>query len=104
MYQATTPKHTFKLPIETDICTVIRVSYKQDDKMIIKKKQDGKQSDGMTLDGYNVIIKLSQEETLMFSTKKPVTVQIRAKTEDGDVYSSQQWNLGIDENQDKEIL
>ena len=60
--QATTPIHTFKLPMDTSECDKIEVAYKQGYKKICIEKDD----DEMTLDGNNVIIMLTQEQSLRF--------------------------------------
>lgn len=50
MYRATTPTHTFTLPIETSTCSEILVSYKQGSVTINKHYQDSTLPEGMSLD------------------------------------------------------
>lgn len=104
MYRATTPTHTYKLPIQTSDCKIIKVIYKQGETKIIKYYMDNIEADGMTLDGDKVIIKLTQEETLMFNAKEPVRAQIRVLTNDDDAFASRRFRIAVNETQDEEIL
>ena len=104
MYQATTPNHTYKLPIATSSCKTIQVSYKQGDKQLIWQSDGADLPDGMTFDGNKVIIRLTQEQTLGFNTKAPVTSQVRALTDDDDAFISRKFRISVKEAQNKEIL
>ena len=104
MYRATTPTHTYKLPIQTSECRIIKVIYKQGAATLSKCYRDSTVPDGMTLDGNKVIIKLTQQETLMFNAKDPVRSQVRVLTEDGDVLASRRFKITVNETQDEEIL
>lgn len=104
MDRATTPTHTFKLPVDTATCDIIRVVYKQGSTKLIKEKTPSDLPDGMTLNGYNVVIKLTQEETLMFDSKNMVRVQVRVKKTTGEVFDSQKWAIQVDDGLDEEIL
>ena len=104
MYRATTPTHTYKLPIQTSDCKIIKVIYKQGETKVIKYYMDNIEADGMTLDGDKVIIKLTQEETLMFNAKEPVRAQIRVLTNDDDAFASRRFRIAVNETQDEEIL
>lgn len=104
MYRATTPTHTFKLPIEADTCSIIRVTYKQGQNKLKKEKNSGETSDGMTIDGRNVTVVLTQEETLQFEEGKTVTIQLRALTNAGAAFQSQKWRLPVEGALDEEVL
>lgn len=104
MYRATTPTHTYKLPIQTSDCKIIKVIYKQGETKIVKYYMGNTEADGMTLDGDKVIIKLTQEETLMFNAKEPVSAQIRVLTNDDDAFASRRFRIAVNETQDEEIL
>lgn len=103
MYRATTPTHTFKLPIETNTCSEILVSYKQKDFALDKHYQDSTLPDGMTLDGKNVIIVLTQEEANQFKEGR-ASVQIRVLTNAGAVMASQVFKLFVADVINEEIL
>ena len=107
MYRVTTPTHTFTLPVQTSTCTIIRVAYRQLGTKLLKVYENGTLSEGMELDGKKVIIKLTQEETKSFNAtdpKNPVYAQVRAMTEGGDVFASQQFAVSIEEVIDDEVL
>lgn len=103
MYRATTPTHTFKLPIETNTCSEILVSYKQKDIALDKHYQDNLLPDGMTLNGKNVIIVLTQEETSSFK-EGTVMVQVRVLTNAGAVMASQIFKLFVTDVINEEVL
>ena len=104
MYRATTPIHTFTLPIQTSNCKEIQVTYKQGPTMLVKHYQDGTLPEGMTLDGKQVIIKLTQEETLKFCSKDAARVQVRVLTTDDSAYASQPFKVSITNVLNEEIL
>ena len=103
MYRVTTPTHTFTLPIETSTCKEIQVTYRQRNRELVKHYQDSTLPSGMTLDGKNVIIRLTQEETKAFQAK-PADVQVRVLTTGEDAYASQVFKIWIDEVLNEEIL
>ena len=104
MYRATTPVHTFTLPIETNTCKEIQVTYKQGNTMLVKHYQDQTLPEGMTLDGKKVIIKLTQEETLNFCSEKAAFVQVRVLTSDDSAYASERFKVSITNVLNEEIL
>ena len=103
MHRITTPIHTYILPIQTSECDEIEVTYKQ--KCLIKTfLYDGTLPDGMTLDGKNVIIKLTQEQTKALKSAYDLTSQVRVRTNDGNVLASQIFDIKVDEVLSEEIL
>lgn len=104
MYRATTPTHTFKLNIETDQLKTILVTYKQGNTTLEKRYENGTLPSGMTLSGKNVIVKLTQEETLMFDERQFARVQLRALSLAGDAYASQKFSLNVNGVFNEEIL
>lgn len=79
----TTPTHTFTLPIDTNILSKVRVNYSQNGKIIINKTEAD-----CGLQGNNVTVKLSQDDTFKISENSLVEIQIRVKTLGGDVIKS----------------
>lgn len=102
MYRATTPTHVFTLPFETSTCTEIQVAYKQNNHELVRHYQDGTLPEGMTLDGKDVNIFLSQEDTLAFSRGK-AQVQIRV-LKSGKVMASQKMNVSVYDVINEEVL
>lgn len=103
MYRATTPTHTFKLPIETNTCSEILVSYKQKDFALDKHYQDGALPSGMTLDGKNVVIVLTQEEANQFK-EGTAKVQVRVLTNAGTAMASNIFKLFVADVINEEVL
>lgn len=107
MYRVTTPTHTFTLPIQTNTCVKIQVTYRQLATKLSKIYQDQTLPSGMELDGKKVIVKLTQEETKAFNAtdpENPVYAQVRAKTVGGDVFASQKFRVSLDDVLDDEVL
>lgn len=104
MYRVTTPTHTFTLPIQTGTCEVILVTYEQDGIKVTKKYANGTLPSGMTLDGKNVVIRLTQEETKLFKSDDFAFAQVRVLTNAGDSFASRQFPLFVEEVQSEEIL
>ena len=94
MYRVTTPTHTFTLPSDTSNYSEIQVAYKQGQNLLVKHYQDATLPEGMTLDGQNVIITLSQEETKSFS-KGSASVQVRVLTSGGEAMASQVFTISV---------
>lgn len=84
MFRATTPTHIFSLPFETSLLNKILITYKQDDAIILEKTEAD-----CTLDGNDIKIKLTQEETLLFDADKRVMIQLRVLTTDGTAMASE---------------
>lgn len=104
MYRATTPTHTFTLPIATNTCKEIQVTYKQGKVSLVKHYQDETLPEGMTLDGNDVIIVLTQDETLKFNSKEKVAVQVRVLTNDDLAFASQKFKLTVNDVLNEEVL
>ena len=104
MYRATTPTHTFTLPISTDTLSEILVSYKQGTVRLDKHYQDNVLPSGMTLDGDKVIVKLTQDETKLFRPNAQADVQVRVLTASGDALASKRFGITIKEVINDEVL
>ena len=104
MHRVSTPPFTFELPIQTSICTQIQVTCKQRDIQFLKHYKDGIVPSGMTLDGKNVTIKLTQEDTKSLVPKVPMDTQVRVLTNSGDVYASQVFSVPVFDVLNEEIL
>lgn len=79
MIRASTPKHTFTLPFETDQIKSILISYGQNDKEVLSKRRED-----CSLNEKEIVVKLSQEETKLFYEDLPVEIQVRILTLTGD--------------------
>ena len=104
MYRATTPTHTFTLPIDTSTLSEILVSYKQGPVTLDKHYQDSTLPSGMTLDGEKVIVKLTQDETKLFRPNAQADVQVRVLTVSGDAHASKRFGITINSVINDEVL
>ena len=99
MLIGTTPTHTFSLPFNTGIISKIKVTYAQNGRVILEKKD--KQC---VLDGNTVSLKLTQEDTFLFEYGKNVEIQMRILTMGGDALASNIRVISADKCLDNEVL
>ena len=102
MYRVTTPTHTYTLPNNANTYDVIQVAYKQKNINIVKQYEDGTAPSGMELNGKNVIITLTQEETKQFQPGS-VYAQVRVLVNDAS-YASQIFKIFINDVINEEVL
>lgn len=81
--RGTTPKHTFVVPFNTSEIVKVLVVYSQNDIEVFHKK-----TEECTMSDNNVIVKLSQEDTLKLRHGQKVQIQLKVLKTDGDVYVS----------------
>jgi hypothetical protein len=99
MRQGTTPKHTFTLPFDTSIVAKVRVVYAQrDDVKIVKTEADAE------MQGNNLSVKLTQEDTLQLNGSLKTHIQVRVVTHDGDSFVSDIITVNTDRCLDGEVL
>lgn len=82
--RGTTPELIFTLPFEANALAEVWVTLAQMGKVIINKTMAECQANGKEL-----IVHLSQEETLKLDGNSQVNVQIRARDKGGNAYRSQ---------------
>lgn len=99
MIRGTTPTHTFDLPVNKDIVKDIRITYVQNDEIIIEKKLRD-----VTLYEGKVETTLSQADTLKFKAQRSAFVQLRVLTTKGQVFASNSEAIAVHETFNEEIL
>lgn len=82
MHRGTTPTNIFRTDVDLTNASVLFITYKQHGKVILEKTIND-----VSIHGEMVEVRLSQRETLLFS-EGIVTIQIRAKFQDGSVIAS----------------
>lgn len=102
MMRGTTPTHTFEIPIEEDVVDYVRVVYFQSDKRIIAK--DSKNDSSCTVSGNTVTVRLSQEETFLFTAGKSVQIQLRVLTKTGDCLGGEVTEVSVERCLDNEVM
>lgn len=99
MYQATTPGYRFILPFDVA---------EQVDDALITFKQGAVAVDytlaETTVDGNNIYLRLTQEQTNMFREGVSCKVQMRLKMKDGSVISTRVAVVSVHESLNREIL
>lgn len=77
MRRGTTPTHKFKVPIDLRTADVVYMTYKQNGMTIVEKNKEE-----MTISEDEILIELSQSDTLGFFTANEVEIQCRARYPD----------------------
>lgn len=99
MIRGTTPLHVFTLPFDTEVVSKLRVIYSQNDTPVFKKE-----GTDCTLEGSNVKVKLTQEDTLKLNDECPVEIQVRALTKTGEAIASLPKKVAVDRCLENEVL
>jgi hypothetical protein len=95
----TTPTHTFTLPFEKEILSEVRITYIQNKKKIITKEIDD-----LEIDGNDISLTLTQEETFLFEEGRNVSIQLKIKTTDELVFNSDIIEMRINKSLDNEVI
>ena len=99
MIRGTTPTHTFQIPFNTNLVKEIRISYAQKDVVVVEKS-----TEDCKLDGMNITVKLTQEETLRFSENVMAALQLRVLLNDGNVLATPVMRLDVGELLQDEVI
>ena len=95
----TTPIHVFTLPFEKEMLAEVRITYAQNKKNIITKEIDD-----LEIDGNDISLTLTQEETFLFEEGKNVSIQLKIKTTEGLVFNSDIIKMRVDTSLDNEVI
>jgi hypothetical protein len=99
MIRGTTPTHIFTLPFDTSILKDVRITYAQSNKPIFEKNIED-----CTLNGNELSVKLTQEDTLYLDHRRLVEIQLKVITQDGTVMASHVKRKDIGEVLNEEVL
>ena len=99
MFRATTPTHIFALPFDTSLLQEIRITYQQNERTVLQKTEAD-----CTLTENEIKVTLSQEETLLFTSGKRVSIQLRVLTTAGQVMASEIEKVSVKACLDEEVL
>ena len=97
MVRGTTPTYTFSIPFDTNLIAEAKVIFSQGEVSVSKRLQD------CGLNGSELSVKLTQEDTLKFS-KGPVEIIIRVLTTGGDASASDPMYDYVSDCNDDEVL
>jgi len=100
MIPFSTPKHEFELlNVDASKLKKMRITYSQDDIVILRKE-----GDEITIDGNTAIVHLTQEETAKFTSGRRVEIQGRILMLGGESYPSNIVSEDCDRVLDNEVL
>lgn len=88
MYRGTTPTLKFTLPFEASTIAAAYISVVQNRRVIIEKSIEE-----CTLSGNTILIKLTQEETLLLAVSNETEIQLRVRLVDGSALASQVFTV-----------
>lgn len=95
--RGSTPIHVFELPFETNLIEKVRVTYSQNRRPVLSKED-------FVFLKKSVEIKLSQEETLLFTNDRLVEIQLKVLFKDGTVQVSDIMEMACDRCLDNEVI
>lgn len=98
MRRGTTPTHIFTLPFDVSIVTDVRVIYSQEKVVKIRKGIEE-----CSMEGNDITLKLTREETMKLNSSKLVNIQLEIWTPGNDVMVSDPILKSIDECFDDEV-
>lgn len=99
MRRLTTPEHKFTLQIDPSVISKIRITYAQNNAIVLTKKNDD-----VSLDGNVARVKLTQDETKKFVADKDVEIQVRVLTLGGDALASEIIKVDVQKVLDEEVM
>ena len=85
LQRGTTPVHSFTLPDELkDVdFAALYITYRQDGKTVLEKDRNS-----ISIEDGVASVRLTQEETLLFSDRRKCCIQVRLRTDAGDALVS----------------
>ena len=99
MRRLTTPEHKFTLQIDPSVISKVRITYAQNNAIVLNKE-----GDAVFLDGNIAMVKLTQEETKKFTADKEVEIQVRVLTLGGDALASDIIKVDVKKALDDEVM
>lgn len=99
MIKGSTPTFSITLPFDTSLIEKARVSFGQDFKELVCKKETECRMEGTVIN-----CELSQEETLEFNHIRPVQVQVKVKMTSGKVILTKPMETDAEYCLCKEVL
>ena len=99
MKQGTTPTHTFQIPFDSSVITNLAILYAQGDSVILRKELAD-----CSLEGKEIKVTLTQEETFLFDHKKDAKIQLHVLLAGNNALVSDIYTVSIDKCLDDEVL
>lgn len=92
MNRFTTPHFIFTLPFDTEQIKCLRVYFQQNGELVLEKT-----TEECLIEGNEIEIRLSQEETAMFDCTKYARVQLHILTDTDEAMVSEIYNVYVGE-------
>ena len=99
MRRLTTPEHKFTLQIDPSVIGKIRITYAQNNAIVLNKE-----GNDVSIDGNIAKVKLTQEETKKFTADKEVEIQVRVLTLGNDALASDIIKVDVKRVLDDEVM
>lgn len=99
MNRLTTPHFIFTLPFETSQVKCLRVYFQQSGELVLEKK-----TENCEMDGSDIKLRLTQEETAQFDCTKYARIQLHILTVDGEAMVSDVYSVDVGECLGREVI
>ncbi|MBR4079860.1 MAG: hypothetical protein IKK29_06570 [Christensenellaceae bacterium] len=99
MKRGATSTHKFVLPIPTDGLKTIQITYSQNGKIVLQKKNAE-----IRTDGYELTTVITQAQSFLFDSRSYVDIQVRVLTIDDVAFASQPMRTTVSVSLDNEVL
>ena len=99
MRRLTTPEHKFTLQIDPSVIDKIRITYAQNNVIILTKE-----GHDVSIDDNIAKVKLTQEETKKFTAGKEAEIQVRVLTLGNDALASDIIKIDVTKVLDDEVM
>lgn len=99
MTRGTTPTHTFKLPFSSSMVKEAMIIYAQNDVEVFRKN-----TEDCIIEGDEISVTLTQEETFMLNHRQNVQIQLRVLTTEGKALASNVNVISIHQCLNDEVI
>lgn len=99
MIRGTTPTHVFTLPFDVSVIKTAKVIYSQRGEVVLTKC-----GDDLRMEGNEIRLTLSQENTLSFTCTDNVSIQLRVLTTANDALASDIMIISVARCLEDEVL
>ena len=97
--RGTTPTHIFTLPFDTDLVQSLKITYAHDGEVILAK-----QTQDCSMGSNMIMLKLTQEESLLFENNWLVDIQLRLLLSTGEALRSKVYHCFAGVLLDDEVM
>lgn len=99
MRKGTTPTLTFTIPLDPSQIDKVRIVFAENNTPVICKTEED-----CSIDGNDLILRFTQEETFLFQCDHNYQVQMRIKLINGEVLATEIMRLPVERCLDEEVM